>query len=188
MEIDSESLEEVLTVLGQLLADRGQYYEIVAIGGGGLLLLRLIQRTTKDLDLVALVKNGQLISPDPLPQALLQAAKEVGKALQLGNDWLNTGPASLLTVGLPAGFMDRMHTRHYKGLTIHLADRFDQICFKLYASVDHGPRSKHFADLVSLKPSTDELEQAKSWCITHDVSEAFEAEINKAMESINASS
>jgi hypothetical protein len=106
MEIDSESLEEALTVLGQLLADRGQYYEIVAIGGGGLLLLRLIQRTTKDLDLVALVKNGQLISPDPLPQALLQAAKEVERALQLGNDWLNTGPASLLTVGLPAGFMD----------------------------------------------------------------------------------
>jgi hypothetical protein len=81
-----------------------------------------------------------------------------------------------------------MHTRHYNGLTIHLADRFDQIFFKLYASVDQGPRSKHFADLIALKPTIDELNQAKNWCISHDVSENFELEINKAMESINASS
>jgi hypothetical protein len=34
MEIDSASLEEALMVLGQLLADKDHYYEIVAIGGG----------------------------------------------------------------------------------------------------------------------------------------------------------
>lgn len=33
MDIDFASLEEALIVLGQLLADRGHYYEIVAIGG-----------------------------------------------------------------------------------------------------------------------------------------------------------
>jgi hypothetical protein len=77
---------------------------------------------------------------------------------------------------------------YYQGLTIHLAARFDQICFKLYATVDQGPRSKHFADLITLKPSADELEQAKSWCMSHDVSVTFETEINRALESINASS
>jgi hypothetical protein len=138
-------------VLGQLLADKSHYYEIVAIGGGSLLLLRQIERTTKDLDLVALIKNGQFVSADPLPQVLLQAAEEVGKALELRKDWLNIGPAALLKMGLPPGFMNRMHTRHYKGLTIHLADRFDQIFFKLYASVDQGPRSKHFADLNAIE-------------------------------------
>lgn len=188
MQIDSINLEEALIALGQLLADRNHYYEIVAIGGGSLLLLKQIERTTKDLDLVALVKHGQFVSADPLPHGLLQAAQEVGKALELGKDWLNVGPASLLNMGLPPGFMSRMHTRHYKGLTIHLADRFDQICFKLYASVDQGPKSKHFADLIILKPSPIELEQAKRWCISHDVSEIFESEIDKAMESINASS
>jgi hypothetical protein len=60
--------------------------------------------------------------------------------------------------------------------------------FKLYAGVDQGPRSKHFADLIALKPTANELEQAKSWCISHDVSKNFESEINKAMEDINASS
>jgi hypothetical protein len=188
MEIDSASLEEALMVLGQLLADREHYYEIVAIGGGSLLLLRQIERTTNDLDLVALLKDGQFVSADPLPQGLLQAAEDVGNALELGRDWLNVGPASLFNMGLPPGFMNRLHTHHYKGLTIHLADRFDQIFFKLYASVDQGPRSKHFTDLIALKPSYDELEQAKSWCISHDVSENFESEISKAMECINASS
>ena len=81
----------------------------------------------------------------------------------------------------------RVHTHHYKGLTVHLADRFDQICFKLYASVDQGPQSKHFTDLVTLKPSSEELEQAKNWCISHDVSEAFAIELNKALEVLDGS-
>lgn len=188
MEIDSASLEDALTVLGQLLADRGHYFEIVAIGGGGLLLLKLIERTTKDLDLVALVKDGHLISAKPLPKILTETAEEVGIALDLGKDWLNGGPTSLLQLGLPAGFENRMHTRRYKGLTVHFADRFDQICFKLYASVDHEPGSKHFTDLITLRPSLNELEQAKRWCLTHDVSEPFEKLINQILERIHASS
>lgn len=186
--MNSANLEEALMVLGQLLEDRDQYHEVVAIGGGSLLLLRQLERTTKDLDLVALMKEGKLVSADPLPQSLLKAVEEVGKALDLGKDWINIGPASLLKMGLPPGFMSRIHKRRYKGLTIYLADRFDQICFKLYASVDQGPKSKHFADLIILKPTARELEKAKSWCMSHDVSEAFEIEINKAVESINASS
>lgn len=187
MEIDSASLEEALVVLGQLLADRGHFYEIVAIGGGSLLLLKQLDRTTKDLDLVALIKNGQCISAEPLPHALLQAADEVGIALNFSKNWLNTGPASLFDMGLPSGFMNRLHKRQYKGLTIYLADRLDQIYFKLYACVDQGPKSKHFSDLLSLKPSPEELKEAKSWCVSHDVSDSFESEINKAIESINAS-
>ena len=132
------------------------------------------------------MQNGQLVSADPLPKNLLQAAEEVGVALELGKDWLNIGPAPLLDLGLPAGFVSRMHTRYFKGLTIHLADRFDQICFKLYASVDQGTKSKHFADLITLKPSVEELSQAKSWCISHGVSENFASEVDKAIESINA--
>ncbi len=183
--LNSQTLEEVLVILGQLLADRSHHFEIVAIGGGSLLLLKQIERTTKDPDLVAFVKAGEPFYANQLPTALLQAAEDVGKALNLRADWLNMGPASLLEMGLPHGFVKRMHTRYYKGLTLHLADRFDQICFKLYASVDQGPKSKHFSDLVALKPSTSELIQAKNWCITHDVSEAFEIEINKAIESID---
>lgn len=184
MEIDSVGLENALKVLGQLLADRGHHYEIAAIGGGSLLLLGLLERTTKDLDLVALIKNKELISANPLPKPLMQAAEEVGRALELGKDWLNVGPASLLEMGLPPGFMTRLHMRRYKGITLYLADRFDQICFKLYASVDQGPQSKHFTDLIILTPSFEELEQAKRWCVSHDVSEAFATNINEVIQII----
>jgi hypothetical protein len=186
MEIDTTTLNGALKVLGQLLADRQLHYEVVAIGGGGLLLLGLIDRTTKDLDLVALVKGNELISASPLPPPLIQAAEQVGTALDLGKEWLNIGPASLLEMGLPAGFMKRAHMRKYKGLTLYLADRFDQICFKLYASVDQGPRSKHFADLVALNPTKEELQQAKTWCMTHDASEVFQQDINQAIKSFYA--
>jgi len=185
MNINSATLEKALEVLGNLLTDREQYYEVVAIGGGGLLLLGQIERTTKDLDLVALVRLGEFIPADPLPPELLRAAFEVGRALNLTHEWFNTGPASLLDAGLRFGVKDRMQTRQYGGLTVHLAGRFDQICFKLYAAIDQGPHSKHFTDLKHLLPTQDELLAAKKWCITQDVSEAFAAEANRVMECLN---
>ena len=186
MQIDLAGLDGALTVLGQLLSDRKLHYEVVAIGGGSLLLLGLIERTTRDLDLVALMKERELISAKPLPKPLIQAVDDVGKILNLGKDWMNIGPSSLLESGLPPGFMKRLHIRQYKGLTVYLADRFDQICFKLYASVDQGPKSKHYMDLHALKPSKKELMQAKSWCIAQDVSPDFEKDINQAIESLHA--
>lgn len=188
MTVDLKGLEGALHVLGQLLTDRGLRYEIVAIGGGSLLLLGLLDRTTKDLDLVALMKEEQLVSADPLPRPLTQAIEEVGKVLHLGKDWLNAGPTSLLKAGLPPGFTKRLHARKYKGLTVYLADRFDQICFKLYASVDQGSQSKHFFDLRSLKPSLQELNQAKDWCLTQDASSIFEQDLNQAIKGIYADS
>lgn len=143
-----------------------------------------IIRSTKDLDLVALVQSGELISARPLPPDLLLAINDVGKALELGKDWLNAGPASLFEMGLPKGFETRMQPRHFGGLTIYLAGRYDQICFKLYASVDQGPTSKHFADLKLLRPTEIELQAAKSWCITHDVSEEFAITLEQVVMSI----
>ena len=170
-------LETALAALGKLLQDRKLDYQVVAIGGGGLLLIGLMIRTTKDLDLVALVDKGEFISAKPLPNPLMQAIEEVAIAFNMSKDWINIGPSDLLTLGLPHGFKGRMNTIHYGGLTIHLAGRFDQICFKLYATVDQGPTSKHYADLKYLRPNKHELEKAKLWCITHDTSEGFFTEL-----------
>jgi len=182
MEISMATLNQALEVLGQLLADREQHFEVVAIGGGGLLLLGHIIRPTKDLDLVALVDSSEFVSANPLPSLLQDAILDVGLALELGKDWVNPGPASLLEMGLPEGFKARMQTRFFgRGLTLHLAGRFDQICFKLYAAVDQGPESKHFADLKSLKPTESELLEAGRWCVTHDVSEAFACTLQETL-------
>jgi hypothetical protein len=78
MSFSSELLEQALDALGQVLADRGQAQEVVAIGGGSLLLLGLIQRPTNDIDLVALVGEGGYLCAEPLPQSSKPRSKTWG--------------------------------------------------------------------------------------------------------------
>jgi hypothetical protein len=181
MFMDSNTLQRSLETLGSYLSDKGLQYEVVAIGGGALLLLGCIIRPTKDLDIVALMDRNELISAHPLPAPLLTAIREVGSALKLPADWVNSAPADLWRMGLPEGFQERLDPLHYSGLTLYCASRFDQICFKIYASVDQGPDSKHFEDLKRLKPTPEELQKAGTWCKTHDVSEEFARTLNEAL-------
>lgn len=184
MELDFTTLENALVMLGQRLSRSKQHYEIVAIGGASLVLLGYIDRTTKDLDLVAMMEGGRLISAKPLPQGLLKEITEVGTALELGEYWINEGPASLFESGLPDGFEGRLVIRNYNNLTVHFAGRLDQICFKLYAAVDQGPTSKHFADLNRLEPTHDELLTARKWCLTQDVSLEFFVMLKQALSAL----
>lgn len=184
MELDFTTLENALVMLGQRLLRLKQHYEVVAIGGASLVLLGYIDRTTKDLDLVAVMEAGRLISAKPLPQGLHKEIIEVGTALELGEYWVNGGPTSLLESGLPNGFEGRLITRKYDGLTVHFAGRLDQICFKLYAAVDQGPASKHFADLKRIEPTNGELLIAKEWCLTQDVSHEFSVMLAQALSAL----
>ncbi len=186
MSFSESSLEQALRALGELLEDRGLTYRLAAVGGGAMLLLGLANRPTNDLDLVAQIDADGMVSADPLPAELQDAITDVARALALPADWLNPGPASLLDLGLPEGFEGRAHVRRYGTLEVLLADRFDQIHFKLYASVDQGPGSKHFADLRALHPSGDELRTAALWARTHDPSGGFVSELNKALEALEA--
>jgi hypothetical protein len=184
MSLDGSSLDRALSALGELLEARGTTYRLAAVGGGAMLLLDLISRPTKDLDLVGQIEAGDVTGIDPLPVPLKEAIADVARALGLPSDWLNPGPASLLDLGLPAGFVERGHTRRYGGLEIVLADRFDQIHLKLYASADQGPLSKHFADLKTLEPTRDELLTAARWARTHDPSEGFAGDLAKSLEAL----
>jgi hypothetical protein len=97
----------------------------------------LIKQTTRDLDVLALMNSsGDLISPDPLPQYLLDTAKEVARDLGLAPDWLNNGPSryagGIFQLGLPEGIASRLHGRSYGDrLTVHFIGRLDQIHLKL---------------------------------------------------------
>ena len=124
------------------------------------------------------------MSASPLPPFLLAAVRDVAAATGLRDDWLNAGPASLLDFGLPPGFEHRTTTRRFGPLTVHLAGRKDQICFKLYACVDQGPGSKHAVDLRRLKPSREELAQAAVWSKTHDPSEGFAQQLELALRAL----
>ncbi len=173
-----ELLEQALQTLGEVLDERGLHFEVVAIGGSSLMLLGFISRSTRDLDLLAEVEDGNLVKLESLPPSLAEARDDVSRAIGLPGDWLNVQPSSLMDFGLPEGFDERLETRTFGGLTLRLAGRFDQVCFKLYALVDQGPQSKHEPDLRSLEPTQEELMRAAQWTRTQDPSEGFRLELD----------
>lgn len=177
----SRQAAELLDALGDQLSVVEARYEIVVVGGSALLALGLVTRTTRDVDLVAL-RDGQGLSPvDPLPEALDVARARVARDFQLPADWLNPGPAALLTFGLPDGFMTRAHRReHGPALTAWYASRFDQIHLKLYATVDQG-LGKHESDLRALQPTETELLAAARWSRTHDPSEGYRVVLGQVL-------
>lgn len=183
MDYEYNKIKEALRLLdGRLKMNRSGSFSLVVCGGTALNAMHLIQRTTKDVDIVALMNsNNQLVDPAPLPEELMIAAKEVADTLNLPNDWLNNGPSSgdggLFRLGLPDGFKERL-TKNYQGekLMVYYASRLDQIHFKLYAAIDQFG-SYHASDLKQLSPSDEELLQAIRWAITHDPSEGFQTAI-----------
>ena len=181
MALDPDRANRVLAALGEQLAALGARYELVVIGGSGLLSLGLVDRTTRDVDIVAVRRGEELLDPKPLPPPLVEARDRVARDFGLPDDWLNAAPASLLDFGLPDGFVSRLERRDYgSSLTIWLASRYDQIHFKLYALADQGP-GKHEADLRALAPMREELVAAARWTITHDPSEGFRKELLDAL-------
>ena len=161
MFMDSNTLQRSLETLGSYLSDKGLQYEVVAIGGGALLLLGCIIRPTKDLDIVALMDRNELISAHPLPAPLLTAIREVGSALKLPADWVNSAPADLWRMGLPEGFQERLDPLHYSGLTPPTARAgLIRSALNYTHRSTNGLDSKHFEDLKRLKPTPKELQKS----------------------------
>jgi hypothetical protein len=174
-------LNDLLTGLADRLAGRGDAFELVVVGGAGLLALEVVDRGTKDVDVVARIEAGALVKGRPLPADVLVARDAVAKDFGVSEDWLNAGPADLVDFGLPDGFLDRVDTKVFgDALTVHFASRFDQIHFKLYAFVDQG-LGKHELDLKALSPSHKELLAAARWTRTHDPSPGFREMLERAL-------
>lgn len=180
-DISSNVLGPVFSALGEQLASRGSEIHLVVIGGSGLLAAGLGDRATQDVDVVAFVEDGKLVSAAPFPQALEEAARRVANDFRLKSSWLNHGPTSLLDFGLPNGFEDRMTTLDCgPGLRVSFASRVDQVHLKLYAFADRRePRDE--ADLRRLEPTAEELSAAATWARTHNAPGPFDAALADAL-------
>jgi len=178
---ERDRLDEALATLGALLEERGNHIGVLVVGGGSLLLLGVVERPTADVDIVGFSSVAGYTKADVLPEFLTTAVLEVGDALGLGGAWFNSGPAGLIDFGLPAGLEDRVMVRTYGGLEVHLPAREDLVCFKLYAAVDQGERSKHFADIRALTPTSEQLLNAARWTRTHDPSPGFLVELQRIL-------
>lgn len=171
--LDGPLTDRLLVALGEQLGSRAEQVTLVIVGGSALIALGLVDRATKDVDVVALVDENGIRSADPFPQRLVVARDAVARDFGLPVEWLNAGPAPLVDLGLPGGLLDRAERRDYgDALTVMFASRLDQVHFKLYAAVDQGA-GKHFDDLRALAPTEDELLAAAGWSRTHDSSEGY---------------
>jgi hypothetical protein len=179
MTLKYEKFKQALQLLnGRLIMAGAPRFNIIVCGGSALIATGLLDRVTKDVDVVALMgEDGDLLDPAPLPQALVRAAQEVAVDLYLPQDWFNNGPSSgdggLFRMGLPKGFDARLVWQSFgERLTVGFISRYDQIHFKLYAAVDQSG-SYHAEDLRELQPSDKELLDAAGWARMHDPSEGF---------------
>ena len=177
--ISHDNIDQALSLLaGRLDLAQTDPVRLVICGGSALIAMSLRRRTTRDMDVVALLSAAQEpISPDPLPDFLLRAADQVARDLGLFVGWLNNGPSrgegGLFQMGLPEGFVGRLTEKEYgPRLAIYFIGRLDQIHFKLYAAADQRDGT-HLNDLKALHPTAAELEAAARWAMTHDVSEGF---------------
>ncbi len=148
----AESLGVLFDALDRELSRSTKEVHLVVVGGSALLAHGFIDRPTRDVDVVALVKSGSLVSSEPLPPHVLSASARVAQNFGLAADWLNGGPTSLLAVGpgLPDGFVGRLiRTFHGDHLTVSIAARDDLVSLKLYALADRrAPRDE--SDLRAL--------------------------------------
>jgi len=178
----SEDIEGALVRLAEYLEFAEAPPVTLLVGGGSALAVRgFAKQTTKDVDVIALVREDRdpraIEKADPFPDYLIEAANKVAMDLGLPGGWINPGPASLLDFGLPSGCLERSLRMQYgPRLAVCFIDRFDQIHLKLYAAVDQGG-GRHLADLLSLQPSSGDLLKAATWTITHDPSPGFRGEL-----------
>ncbi len=184
--LSTDSLEQALSALaGFLEAEKAAHEALVIVGGGALIALGLVSRTTKDVDIMAGVDPERgLVDPRPMSRALQSAAAKVAREMQLDPHWLNTGPADQMLAGLPEGFLSRLTAHDYGScLTIYVPDRLDLIHLKLFAIMDQGP-GRHVNDLKALQPTNDELLQAARWVLTQDAGEAFPEIVRTALKDL----
>ena len=182
-------IERVFAALGELLAAEGMEFGIVVLGGAALNLLGIVERTTRDVDVLAITSSTlgdgllSLTPPEPLPEPLKRAIDRGARDFRLPEDWVDTTMGLQLQTGLPPGLERRIHWSRYGGLVVGLVDRYDLIYFKLYAAADSGgPASVHYQDLIALRPSSIELQEAATWVRKQDPSAGFSIILEQVME------
>jgi len=185
-------IPDLLARLGELLEARGRSVAIVVVGGAALNLLGVVERSTVDIDVIAIGRGatraapGEIAEPDGLPRELAEEVVRLTRDFDLPLAWINTTVATQWRTGLPPGFAERIGWRRLGGLWLGLPDRRDLIALKLHAAADHDRQSRHLADLIALHPSTEELESAARWVSTQDAGPAFQQILREVVAHVAA--
>jgi hypothetical protein len=158
------------------LVGLGLRFEGVVIGGSALGLMGVIQRPTRDFDILV---------PE-LPPAIASAARDFAKAqrdagVDLLDDWLNNGPSQLGDV-LPAGWRERVE-RIFLGQVLQLSTlgRPDLLKSKLFALCDRGT---DLPDCIALAPTAAELVECIPWLVLQDGNEQWPGHVRATVSDL----
>ncbi|HAZ11562.1 MAG: hypothetical protein A2X86_21600 [Bdellovibrionales bacterium GWA2_49_15] len=148
-------IRQSLQSLNFYLKKKNLNRSFIICGGASLILQGIIARTTRDIDIVA----------PPIDQALTEVAASVAEDLGLDSHWLNSGPGSIVQ-DLKDGWEKRVQEIFKDtNLVVYSIARDDLIFTKFWALCD---RQKDFEDLILLKPTLAELNQAVEYTKTRD--------------------
>ena len=172
--LDLNTLGPVLQSLNEKLLQMKEIRELIVCGGGALLVLGIIERQTRDID---------VISPeiDPLLQEL---AAQIGKEFGLEKGWLNNGPASLVR-DLERGWAERVRPIfHGSALTVKTLSVRDLLATKLYAYCDRD--EDDLSDILRMNPSPAEVESLRAWVLDRDGSAYWPDRVQKCFTKLLA--
>jgi len=167
-------LRPILDSLDAKLQVRGELRELTVCGGGALLILNIIDRQTRDIDVIA---------PE-LDSVLKEVAAEVGREFGLEPGWLNNGPASL-SRDLESGWETRVQII-YSGqrLKMYTLSNHDLLASKLFAYCDRDEND--LSDILKMCPSVSEIESLRNWVLARDASNYWPARVEKCFEKLIA--
>jgi len=171
--ISQENIGKILTLLSERLqlSLPAKKWSFLVCGGTALNVLKLIDRTTKDVDVIGVIKNNELVRAE-LEEEFFIEIKIVAEYFSIPSNWFNTGPEAYIQSGLPRGLIKRLTWHQYgPNLFCGFISRIDQIYLKLYASVDRG--GYHVTDLNALNPTEKEILNASIWTLQQDVSSGY---------------
>ena len=191
---DRAALERLFERLGLLLDAERREAAIVVVGGAALSLLGVVERRTVDIDVIATgrVAGGkpprELIVPAVLPPEIAESVARLARDLGLPPGWMNATVTTGGTMALPSGFAERVIWRRYGGLWLGIAGRPDLIALKLHAAVDTDVRSRHFSDLLALRPTRGDLQTAGEWVRGQDAGPEFNRLVTEVIDHVLARS
>jgi hypothetical protein len=154
-------------------------FEGVVIGGSALVLMGVVQRNTRDVDVLV----------PAVPEAIAAAARGFARQQRqagsdLTDDWFNNGPMRLGDV-LPAGWRERVE-RIFEGeaLILSTLGRADFLKGKLFALCDRGT---DLPDCIALAPSAEELVECLPWLELQDGNELWPAHVHSTIAALGRS-
>jgi hypothetical protein len=168
-------MKHVIQAFDEFLVERKLTFAAVVIGGGALIVMDIVDRKTKDIDCL----DPEI--PDEIREASVEFAR-LRKDLTLWEKWLNNGPVSLKREP-PDGWRSRLQIIFQgRALTFETLGRGDLIKSKLFAYCDRVEPDR--TDLLQMKPTTSELDDAIEWVKLRDANPLWPEHVEVAFASL----